>query len=121
LRILYALIHNRILPHPTLSELRRHRKEVRRADEFGKEIQARLSSSSILEIKEVWRMFSLYRRAKKARSKIRPEELTKDEPDDPTVLDEPEASKDEQDIKRAVLRVTTEIADLHERIKKYVQ
>ena len=124
LRILYALIINRIFPYPTLADLRIHRQEVKRADKFGKEVQARLSSSSVLKVKEVWRMLVMYKRAKKVRigtaqKRSRKSEASKLEShDEPTVLDDPKESDDEQNIKRAVLCAINETADLHERVKK---
>ena len=124
LRILYALIVNRIFPYPTLSDLRIHRQEVKRADKFGKEVQARLSASSVLKVKEVWRMLMMYNRAKKVRigtvrkNRQKSEASKQESHDEPTVLDDPRESDDEQNIKRAVLCAISDTADLHERIKK---
>ena len=40
---------------------------------------------------------------------------------DATVLDDTKNSREERDIKRRALHALSEIGDLHERIKKYVQ
>jgi hypothetical protein len=106
-----------------LSELKRRREEIRRANEFGEDVESRLSSSSAFDIKEIWRVMSLFKKAKKARARMHPQgkrKVNEEDIDDPTVLDDTKENKEEQDVKRAMLHAINGIADLHERIKKYV-
>jgi len=125
-RLLCALAYTRYFPRPALPDLRERRKEIKRANEFGEDIQDRLSSSSVLDIKEMWRVLALFNKAKKkVRAKILQKDKSSlksdDEIDDTTVLDDTKESSEEKDVKRAILQAINEIADLHERIKKYVQ
>ncbi|KAJ7630925.1 hypothetical protein FB45DRAFT_747715 [Roridomyces roridus] len=106
LRILYSLFRRKLLPYPTLAELRAHREEVDRADEFGREMSTRFSPSSPFGLTELWRLFKVFNKGK----------VTKE--DSSTVLDsaEPQNSQ-ESDFKRAILQALSEVADLHERVK----
>lgn len=133
LRILYALARRRIFSYPTLAELRAHREEIDRAAEFGQELSTRFSASSVFGVKEVWRIFKVFNKPKKAKVKKLARDKTRARPSqDPasddqvsdqeisTVLDseEPAEKSQENDVKRAVLQALAEIADLHERVKK---
>ncbi|KAJ7038215.1 hypothetical protein C8F04DRAFT_1089928 [Mycena alexandri] len=134
LRILFALARRKIFSYPTLAQLRAHRQEIDRANEFGQEISTRFSASSSLGVKELWRIFKVFNKPKKAKVK----KLAKDKkrnpapPQDPlldsdlgsepemsTVLDSEEAKdiSNENDFKRAIVQTFAEIADLHERVK----
>ncbi|KAG5647976.1 hypothetical protein DXG03_007010 [Asterophora parasitica] len=132
LRIFYSLLRRKLLPYPTLSELQEHRREVSRAADFGKQISGRLSASSSFGVKELWRLFKVY---KNKRVTVKPsitpvvadypsEEVDPgigipSQPTDATVLDDAKDSQDAQDLKRLGVHIMNEIADLHERIKKY--
>ncbi|KAF8898755.1 hypothetical protein BD779DRAFT_1795370 [Infundibulicybe gibba] len=132
LRILYSLIRWKFSPYPSLSDLQEHRSEVMRAHEFGNEIADRLSASSTFGIKEVWRLFRVLKQTKKEkagafikRTKVIPPEDSEamspeppnDTKEDATVLDESDDGQDARDLKRLVLHILSELADLHERIK----
>ncbi|KAJ7786296.1 hypothetical protein B0H16DRAFT_1489978 [Mycena metata] len=134
LRILFAFARRRILSYPTLEQLRAHRREIDRANEFGEEISTRFSASSALGVKELWRIFKVFNKPKKAKVKkvakdkkrnpAPPQEPLLDsdlgsEPEMSTVLDS-EETKDisaESDFKRAIVQTFAEVADLHERVK----
>lgn len=136
LRISYSLACRRIFPYPSLAQLRAHRREIVRAEEFGEEIQARLTASSAFGMKEMWRLFRVFNKSNKnkakrvAKQKVKPKSAVNsaDEHEEPspeglkpeaaTVLDDPKESKDEQDVKRSILNALSEVADLHERVKK---
>ncbi|KAJ7492631.1 hypothetical protein FB451DRAFT_1551950 [Mycena latifolia] len=132
LRILYSLARRKLFSYPTLTELRAHRQEIDRANEFGNEMTMRFSASSSLGMKELWRLFKVFNKSKKTKIKKAgndkareqaPQESPVDDsgPDEEisTVLDSEDAkeSAQEKDFKRQSLRALAEIADLHERIK----
>ncbi|KAJ7900332.1 hypothetical protein B0H14DRAFT_2673254 [Mycena olivaceomarginata] len=106
--------------------------EIDRAAEFGQELSTRFSASSVFGVKEVWRIFKVFNKPKKAKVKKLARDKTRARPSqDPasddqvseqeisTVLDseEPAEKSQENDVKRAVLQALAEIADLHERVK----
>ncbi|KAJ6519806.1 hypothetical protein C8R45DRAFT_952783 [Mycena sanguinolenta] len=131
LRILYALARRRLLSYPTLAELRAHREEIDRAAEFGQELSTRFSASSVLGVKELWRIFKVFNKPKRAKvKKVAREKTRAHPPQDPqsddhlseqeinTVLDSEDVENaQENDVKRAVLQALAEIADFHERVK----
>ncbi|KAJ6621738.1 hypothetical protein B0H10DRAFT_973230 [Mycena sp. CBHHK59/15] len=132
LRIFYSIIRRRLFSYPTLAEMRAHRQEIDRANEFGQEISARFSASSSLGMKELWRLFKVFNKSKKskvkkfANSQVRDRALQEGPMDDGdteqevnTVLDSDNTKEDskENDVKRALLAAMSEIADLHERVK----
>ncbi|KAF7339482.1 RNA cytidine acetyltransferase [Mycena sanguinolenta] len=130
LRILYALARRRLLSYPTLAELRDHREEIERAAEFGQELSTRFSASSVLGVKELWRIFKVFNKPKRAKvKKVAREKTRAHPPQDPlsddqiseqevnTVLDSEDENAQENDIKRAVLQALAELADFHERVK----
>lgn len=104
-----------------------------RADEFGEEVSARLSASSS-GVRELWRLFKVLNKTKKTKAKQKvkesmpqPKQGETEENDEETpvegqeavtVLDDTTDTKEERDLKRMVLHIMSEIADLHERIKK---
>ncbi|KAJ6575102.1 hypothetical protein B0H19DRAFT_1127173 [Mycena capillaripes] len=130
LRILYSLARRKIFSYPTLAELKAHRQEIDRAAEFGEELSTRFSASSSFGV-ELWRLFKVFNKSKKAKVKKLASDKTRNRvpPDPPsdvdseqeisTVLDsaEPTETSQENDVKRAVLQSLAEIADLHERVK----
>lgn len=134
LYILFALLKRRIFPYPSLEDLLRHREEVLRADEFGERVSAKLSASSS-SVMEIWRLFRLFEKTKRNIVKGKPRETTKDksttdEPegrhssdlveDDVTVLDDIDDSEEAKDLKRIGLEILEDIAELHERVRKFV-
>lgn len=127
LRILYSLLKRRIFPYPTLDDLRRHREEVFRADEFSQQVSERLSASSSA-VTELWRLFKLYdltnsKYKAKARGKVKSLSTKVDRcnpgcvhrEEEPTVLDDSEVTKD---IKRVGLQILENVAEFHERARK---
>ncbi|KAJ7487588.1 hypothetical protein B0H11DRAFT_1805241 [Mycena galericulata] len=129
LRIIYSLARRKIFSYPTLTELRAHRQEIDRANEFGDELSTRFSASSSLGMKELWRLFKVFNKSKKTKVKKLAKDKTNQDPpesavddhdheqDMSTVLDSEKENPEESDVKRAVLQSLTEIADLHERVK----
>ncbi|KAJ7244787.1 hypothetical protein B0H12DRAFT_1128811 [Mycena haematopus] len=132
LRILYSLARRRLLSYPTLRELKAHRDEIDRAAEFGQELSTRFSASSVLGVKELWRIFRVFNKPKTAKVKKLARDKTRahpprDPPSDDqvseqeinTVLDseDPVENAQENDVKRTVLQALAEISDLHERVK----
>ncbi|KAF8168110.1 hypothetical protein B0H34DRAFT_46392 [Crassisporium funariophilum] len=132
LRILFSLVKRRIFPYPSLQDLRQHREDLHQADEFGAQVSARLSASAT-GMKEVWRLFRLFDQTKKHKAKAAVKQKAKDKgvihpteevdaeiatkSQDATVLDDADDNEDSKDIKRLVLHVLNEIADLHERVR----
>ncbi|KDQ63557.1 hypothetical protein JAAARDRAFT_202983 [Jaapia argillacea MUCL 33604] len=142
MRILYVLIRNKLQPYPGLDELRRRRKEVDRAQAFGKDMQQRFSVASAFGVGEVWQMAKLLTKYKRKSTKFaeatNDSELPADElapevgitekaagileevattTEGTTVLDDTKDSKEVQDIKRTILFALHEIADMHERVR----
>jgi hypothetical protein len=122
LRIFYSLVRRRIFPYPTLAELREHRAEIIRANEFGDEVHSRLSASSISDIKEIWRLLRVANKAKVKAKKFvggnrKKDESLEESVDSVTVLDDAKESEDERDIKQTALHLVNEVANLHERVK----
>ncbi|KAH7930950.1 hypothetical protein BV22DRAFT_999354 [Leucogyrophana mollusca] len=132
-RIFLSLICRRLYTYPTLAELQKRRLDVAQAKEFGEEVQERLSASS-LGVQELWRLFKVYKTSTKNKAKslakskavekgvVSPTASAVDitqgaGQEETTVLDEVGVSKEEQDIKRDLLHILNELADLHERVK----
>lgn len=119
-RILYSLLRRKLFPYPTLSELLRHREEIARADNFGSDITAGFAASSSIGIKEIWRLFRVFKKKgkptkDKSSSKNEDDRAAEDlRPSTPSN----DAVQDEADTRRAILVVMDEIADIHERVKK---
>jgi hypothetical protein len=147
LRIFYALIRRKIFPYPTLQELRKRRKEVARANIFGEAVQARLTPSSPFGLRELWRIFKVFNKPKVDKAKVAEhmgkgkatqdsnksskldENVERNKNRKPVgsapaeigiVLDDSEDGQQDKDVKRAFLQILGNIADFHERIKKYV-
>ncbi|KIJ68465.1 hypothetical protein HYDPIDRAFT_106664 [Hydnomerulius pinastri MD-312] len=131
-RILWCLLRRRLLPYPTLKELHERRQDTARARQFGEEVQERLSAAT-LGPREMWRLFKFYKASTKDRAKAlakgaskSPEQENtspasksagaKESENEPTALDSGD-SQEEQDLKRDLLRLLNELADLHERVK----
>ncbi|KAJ7103544.1 hypothetical protein B0H15DRAFT_812642 [Mycena belliarum] len=132
LRILYSLARRKLFSYPTLEQLKAHRKEIDRANEFGNEVSIRFSASSSLGMKELWRLFRVFNKSKKtklkkfARDKAQekaPQRPSSDsrelEEDISTSLDsdDPNETAQDNDFKRQLLQILADIADVHERIK----
>jgi hypothetical protein len=134
LRILVSLLKRRIFPYPSVQDLRRHREEVLRADEFGEQVSARLSMKAS-SVKEIWRLFKLFDQTTKNKAKSSTKESLanngKQKPSDEhtssfnnetdtTTLETVDDAEAVQDTKRMGLHILEELADLHERIRKFV-
>lgn len=105
LRVIFALFKQGIFCYPSLEDLRRHREEVMRANEFGEQVSTRLFATST-GVTEAIHLYKLFKERRK-------KEKTKDSGD---VL----VDREEEDVKRTVIFALNEIADLHERVKKCV-
>jgi hypothetical protein len=125
-RILWEMLSRRLLPYPTLESLQMRRKDSERAREFGDEVLERLSAPS-MGPKDIFQLFKTHKSAAKSKIKSLAKDtealqtsLTGDigEDEAATVLDDD--TQEEQDIKREFLHLLNTVADIHERIKKYV-
>ncbi|KAF7436803.1 hypothetical protein PC9H_003636 [Pleurotus ostreatus] len=137
LRILFSLLRRRVLPYPTVKELRDHQAQVRRSYELGEEVHTRFSASSTIGLNEIGRIVKLINSARKAKSKVpgkdnlpskQDEAFAEEEPadtdeakvpDSTTALDASPVAEDETEAnaKRDILYALDTIADLHERIR----
>ncbi|TFK41171.1 hypothetical protein BDQ12DRAFT_679017 [Crucibulum laeve] len=131
MRIFCSLARRKLFPYPTLNELREHRQEIIRANEFGEQVSARLDTTSTFGMKEMWRLFKLFNKSKKNKVKAfakdtgrdqATEGLETDEDDgalheDTTVLENASDGKEATDLKRVALHSMNEVADLHERVR----
>lgn len=124
-RILWEMLSRRFFPYPTLETLQMRRKDSDMARQFGEEIQERLSVSSIGPM-EIFQLFKSRKSAAKGIMKSAAKDLGASpsgnggdaSEGETTVFDE--GSQKEQDIKRDLLHLLDTVADIHERIKKYV-
>jgi len=132
--VLYNLAWRRVLPYPTVAELRHRQNEIAKADEFGDVIAARLTASSAVGLKEVWRIAKLFKKSKKDKLKsksnaslappgglsatpspgVSQESLLPESIPDPTTEEEKKLG----DIRQTAVIIMNEVADVHERIKK---
>ncbi|KAJ7071042.1 hypothetical protein C8F01DRAFT_1108817 [Mycena amicta] len=126
LRILYSLLRRKIFPYPTLTELIARREEIDRSNEFGREVTARFSATSSLGIRELWRLFKVFNKPKKAKAKpLVDSNVDGDfhesllDQEAATVLDSDKLkeSSQENDVKRVLVKVFADLAELHERVK----
>ncbi|THH21522.1 hypothetical protein EW146_g22 [Bondarzewia mesenterica] len=143
--VLYILLRRRVLPYPTLAELREHRREIIHAREFGDEMHIRMFTSQSFELKDAWGLWKKFRKPKKATAKLVAEEKTgigkgpsgkldagEQGGDETTtvpmtnaelekdVKTSPSVDQENTDLsekKKAALRAMNELADLQERMK----
>lgn len=128
-RILFSLLRRKVLPYPTLKELRERRQEVAKAEELGEQLQTRLGTSSS-GFMEAWRLFRVVAKSNKHKLKLQREKLKGTESmktdsvaelpeaSENTVLDEPNDNQEDKDIKKEILHLLGDLADFHERIRK---
>ena len=128
---MYSLVRRKVLPYPSLQELREHRLDVERAKEFSATVTARLVAAPTYDLQDAWRIVHDFHRSRKLKKAARDraksaedgdhlrvgEEL-KTEPGESALSDESDVP--ETDIKRELLAIMNYVADLHERIKKCV-
>lgn len=130
LRVIFALLKRRIFSYPSLEDLRQHREEVIRANEFGDQVSARLSATSN-GVTEVFHLFKIFEEIRKKTAKQKAKDMRSANPSEDIgdlPLEEqdmpfPEDALDTEeaaDIKRTGLYALNEIADLHERVRKCV-
>ncbi|KAI0961588.1 hypothetical protein AcW1_000635 [Taiwanofungus camphoratus] len=128
LRILYALVRRKLFPYPTLAELREHRQQVDSAEEFSSAVAKHLVASPIFDVHDAWHLFRGYnhvRKLKKAARSSRQEQgagpskrsAIADEETEEDVAAKMPSESDDVNLKRTVLAVINETADVHERIK----
>ncbi|KAI5122603.1 hypothetical protein M0805_004817 [Coniferiporia weirii] len=68
-RILYSLMRRKLLPYPTLAELRERRREAARSEELGEQIFLRLKATSSSNLMEAWRLFRVFSKPNKNKTK----------------------------------------------------
>lgn len=141
-RLLYELIIRKLHPYPSLTELREYRSRIDRSETFGRILVTRLAASPALGLRDVWDLFGDYRHTRKVKKAKKKESAGKDEPipglrtgegEDANVhgaeasvadLTSDESSsrerQEEADLKRLGLFLLNEVADVLERVKKYV-
>ena len=118
-------------PYPSLAELRAHRRTIDRSQAFGSLLATRLSAAPALGLHDVWNIFGDYRRLRKVK-KPKEGSGTGEDPmkgDDASSLHSvslstsdtaEEQAEEDADLKRLGLFLLNEVADLLERLKKYV-
>ncbi|KAF8846368.1 hypothetical protein BDN67DRAFT_39548 [Paxillus ammoniavirescens] len=130
-RILWSLLRHRLLPYHALQELQERREATARAHRFGEEVQERLSVTTLGPI-DMWRLFKLYKAGTKEKISLKENKFPEQESanlavpsiiirtaetnNEPTLLDHGD-SREEECLKRDLLHLLNELADLHERIK----
>lgn len=151
LSMLVGVLRRGIFPYPSLEDLKEHHRRVSEANEFSDQVSHKISPSSTLDIKEMWRLYrlassdwqkrfrtpkpqspgALNANARASRSSLHLNRSSIDSnesgsesvnaaPDDATILDDPEETKETLELKRYALHAFTEVADFYERARKYV-
>lgn len=134
LGILVVLVKRKVFLYPSIEELHRHREQVIDANTFGRQVSDRFSVPSS-GLKDIWHLFRLIEssRKRKLASKVGKGKISANQPSptledpqgsklaaEPIILDNDPKDQHEQDLKRAIVLILSEIADLHERLRKYV-
>ncbi|KAF6766046.1 hypothetical protein DFP72DRAFT_865393 [Ephemerocybe angulata] len=139
LGLLVGVLHRGLFPYPSVQDLRTHHARITQADEFSDSLSTKISPTSTLDIKEVWRLYRLARTdwKKKFKSTKKPSEVKAEEfgarpkddseslaeseetepVEDATILDDPNETKESKELRRVILHAFTEIADFHERMR----
>ena len=138
LRLLYHIVRWKLHPYPSLAQLREHRERIGRSQTFGTILSTRLAATPALGMRDMWGLFGEYRHLQKLKKKAKKDSKGKNElPADDTAsirdgasasfstadLTDEHAAKEaaeEADLKRLGLFLLNEVADLLERVKKYV-
>ncbi|KAJ3544104.1 hypothetical protein NMY22_g2902 [Coprinellus aureogranulatus] len=143
--MLVGLLKRGIFPYPSLEDLKEHHRRISEADEFSEHISHKISPSSTLDIKELYRLYRLansdwqkkFKKTKShkasgsntdasasrtsltlSRSSADYHEAT--EPvhtDEATILDEPETTTESLELRRYILYAFIELADFYERAR----
>ncbi|KAG5639236.1 hypothetical protein H0H81_005310 [Sphagnurus paluster] len=120
LRILCSLVRRRILPYPTLAELRNHRQQVSRAAEFGDHISAQITASTSFGVRDMWRLLKTFHKTTKSNPKDPSQHLDGSQdryiPNPEGILEDKGDSQETKDLKRTGVLVLNQVADLHERV-----
>ncbi|RXW15512.1 hypothetical protein EST38_g10350 [Candolleomyces aberdarensis] len=142
LLLLAGLLGRGIFPYPSVEDLREYHRRLGQAKEFSDQFSDRLSPTSTIGFKELFRLYRLahpdsnwnrkHKRPKKRNSpstesiNFSTDDAISNEgkaersppPDDATVLDDPEETKAALELRRWLLHFWTEVADLNERLRK---
>jgi len=129
--LLYVLLYRRMHPYPSLAQLREHRGSIDKANEFGEELQARLTATAPFGLVDAWKTLRVYNRNKVRKAKEKAKQS-----DDPAIAMSAETAVTESDIaaaddsagksqeygaKSLGLEALCELVDGLERLKKYVE
>lgn len=124
--LLLILLKRRLFPYPSLADLKKHREEVSHADQVGEQLSQRLSVASF-GMRDLWRFgkimaFPPKEKTRTGKHGVHPQSQDYISPEIPgePILEDAKDSEDIKELKRLGLFLMNEIADLHERIKKYV-
>lgn len=131
LAVLYHLLRRKLLPYPTLAELRERRREVDHAVSFGTSVANLLVSSSNVEVRDIWQVFRETRHVRRLRetarlSNARPLEgmvATGPQERSQGAIDSSERQEralEDAGVKRNLLLCLSEVVDLLERTRKWV-
>lgn len=143
--MLYGVARRGLLPYPTVQDLREHHSRVLQADNFSATLSSRISRTSTLDLKEIWRLLKIARMDWVSKFTVAQKEKEKDltngdtpsasqqlngegegdrrtamPPDDVIFDDTGDLSliNDIPNFKRYLLHILTEFVDLHERLRK---
>lgn len=126
LNLIIILLKHRFLPYPSQSQLRMHREEISYADNFSEQLSRRLSSPSVFGPRDMWRFGRLLMFSPKDKKRIVKLKAHSDPQNDSNIeeineLTAPEDNDSDEirEMKRLGLYLMNEMADFHERIKKY--
>ena len=124
--MIIILLKHRFLPYPSQSQLRRHREEISYADNFSEQLSRRLSSPSVFGPRDMWRfgrllMFSSKdkKRIVKSKAHSSPQIDSNNQELNESTVPEDSEPDEIREMKRLGLYLMNEMADFHERIKKY--
>lgn len=105
-------------PYPSLAQLREHRGHIDKANEFGEELQARLTASTPFGLLDAWKTLKVYNNKKLEKVKHHDDAASIDG-DNATVAVSGGGVNDQDSIKALGLEALCELVDGLERFKKY--
>jgi hypothetical protein len=125
--VLWSLLKRRLLPYPTLAQLRERRQEVERAERFGEKVSFRLASTSQFGLKDAWKLAKDFRSKSASNLALNRKKTgsTSGVTSDYSFLRDEDGQRLEtewalEDVQKVFLAFINAVADLHERLRKCV-
>lgn len=136
-KILFSLLRRRLTPYPNLAELRQRRRLTREADELGDAMEGPGAATSFLGtgpmpgvgagggdmgVRDMWKLVKLVTKGKGKKGKQKVKEAGDAVAEQAGLsmgADSDGENQADDDWRKAALKAMEEIADFHERVRKY--